>query len=375
MEEKEQSIAKSIKEYSDQISQLHIQLQEQESNFKEKLVLQRESITDDIQSIHDNQIAILRDKISSLEDSNRKALQEQEQEITSRLNKASSQQIQQLQLQLSQAQSQYKEQITAIKEEHSAEIDEMITQLDEVEAENEAHLQKTLQEVTSQKEVVISALSSHLAEERAKVETLEKEREEMMENLTSYEEHVNNLKQELEKRESEFEETVHALQLEKHHAERKIESDMRAAAEQQFADANKIYLQLQSNYDTVDEENAKLRKNAEEFEVHIDNLQRDHKNKEMECLAEVAQLRASLASAEASHVKTEQKFVAELEAAREVEYSLQSKLEEATTNCTQAHKSLAAVVGEKEKLQKENAELNGMCEELMGIVEARNFTN
>ena len=53
---------------------------------------------------------------------------------------------------------------------------------------------------------------------------------------------------------------------------------------------------------------------------------------------------------------------------------LEKRLEEARTNCSSAHMSLASVVAEKERLGRENAEINAVCEELMTMVEVDNRT-
>ena len=80
----------------------------------------------------------------------------------------------------------------------------------------------------------------------------------------------------------------------------------------------------------------------------------------------------ALATSEASRTRLEQECSIELETWKETEMVLRQKLDEASTNCKQAHMSLAALASKKEKLEKENVELNSVCEELMTMVEGGN---
>lgn len=51
---------------------------------------------------------------------------------------------------------------------------------------------------------------------------------------------------------------------------------------------------------------------------------------------------------------------------------LEEQLEQAKSNCSAAHMSLATIVASKEKLAKENEELTKICEELMATLETQN---
>lgn len=81
---------------------------------------------------------------------------------------------------------------------------------------------------------------------------------------------------------------------------------------------------------------------------------------------------SELANTEANRSRLEQEYTSQLDTFKENEDVIRQKLDEATTNCTQAHMSLATIVNAKEKLEKENNELNSVCEELMAIVESGN---
>ena len=76
-----------------------------------------------------------------------------------------------------------------------------------------------------------------------------------------------------------------------------------------------------------------------------------------------------LATEQANRTRLDHEYSSEIETLKDSEQILRQKLEEATTNYTQVHMSLATVVREKEKFEKENLELNSVCEELMAMVE------
>lgn len=66
-----------------------------------------------------------------------------------------------------------------------------------------------------------------------------------------------------------------------------------------------------------------------------------------------------------------QEFQTKIEKLQALQRDAQSKLEDANIARNAANLSLAAVVQEKEKLIKENMDLNSVCEELMAMVEGR----
>ena len=85
-------------------------------------------------------------------------------------------------------------------------------------------------------------------------------------------------------------------------------------------------------------------------------------------------LYAALAAVEADAAKATRNYTSEIECNRESEQVLRAELEIKKTECSTAHQSLATIVTEKERLKKDNAELNSVCEELMAMVEAGQST-
>ena len=53
------------------------------------------------------------------------------------------------------------------------------------------------------------------------------------------------------------------------------------------------------------------------------------------------------------------------------EKEITAKLDEAHANARTTHMTLASVVGEKERLIRENEEMKAVCEELMAMVESQ----
>ena len=77
-----------------------------------------------------------------------------------------------------------------------------------------------------------------------------------------------------------------------------------------------------------------------------------------------------MVEAEDEIVLERQKSTAEIKILRETEQDLRLKLQEAKKQCSAAHNSLAAMAYEKEKLIKENNELNSVCNELVTMIES-----
>ena len=64
-------------------------------------------------------------------------------------------------------------------------------------------------------------------------------------------------------------------------------------------------------------------------------------------------------------------FRIDLEESRAIEIELRKQLEEAKKTSQSIQSTFASLVGEKEKLLKENKDLNAICEELMGELESK----
>jgi hypothetical protein len=85
--------------------------------------------------------------------------------------------------------------------------------------------------------------------------------------------------------------------------------------------------------------------------------------------AELAGVRASLATAEASAARKVQDYNQNLEKIQREQKVLQARRDEALADRDAAHQSLSVAVAEKERLIKEVADLKEICDELMVMVE------
>jgi len=269
----------------------------------------------------------------------------------------------------------FEREVEKVREEHRAEIDELLSQLDLVEAEhNERYAEK--EQSVSQKDAIIAALGAQLAEATAKTTAAESELERNLALLESTQQESLRVEQALREAEDLMItiRTDHERALEAEKAKREVACDqvkdeMITAAEEQFARANETFMKLKHEHDAAKTKLIKMEKELNTVKREADKLEKEQIAKEDEINADVAQLKAALASAEATVARKSQKYNSEIQQLRAVEDNLLSRVEEANTNCATAHMSLATVVAEKERLTKELEEMKSVCEELMAMIE------
>jgi hypothetical protein len=255
----------------------------------------------------------------------------------------------------------HKAQLKKLDDEHRAEIDELIQQLDDVEIEQESKY-KDLQQRMNEKETIISVLSSQLVEANAVARKMDQKRimdEEQIsaarEELALCRQEVLSLQKKIETIKAEHAEDMENEAVKRRKAIQLVTEDGKAAAEAQFAEANKHYIRLKHEYDSAKLELKKLR------DIH-DNFVKDSKANEVSMLAIITKLKAELASAEARVAEVTQQYSVELENIRLADRALRSELEETKKNSALAHSSLA-------HMARENEELRKISEELMAMVE------
>jgi hypothetical protein len=272
-----------------------------------------------------------------------------------------SRQVAILQEQLLAEKEGHKDQLKLLDDEHRSEIDELIQQLDDVEREQESKY-KDLQQRVTEKETIISVLSSQLVEANAAARRMDQKRLIDEEQIAATKEELSLCRQEVLSLQKKVEtiKAEHAEDMEKESAKRRkaiqlVTEDVKAAAEAQFAEANKHYIRLKHEYDSTKSEIKKL------SDAH-DNFVKDSKANEVSMLAIITKLKAELASAEARVAEVTQQYSVELETIRLADRALRSELEETKKKCVLAHSSLA-------HMARENEELRKISEELMAMVE------
>mmetsp|Transcript_35752 Transcript_35752/g.43060 ORF Transcript_35752/g.43060 Transcript_35752/m.43060 type:complete len:514 (-) Transcript_35752:322-1863(-) len=263
------------------------------------------------------------------------------------------------------------DEIIGLQRQHRNEIDEMLQQLDQLEAEYSNQLQ-SIQQENAQKDVIVSALGQQLAETQRRTQLMEQEYQSKQMEMESMDiairetvEREDQLCATIEemKREREAEAVQEKIKIRQ--AVERTERDMRRSAEQQFGEANRVYGKLKGEFDDamseVDELKLALQRSEDEA--------RRSKMNESATRADLARLKADLASAEAAILEETQLNTTQLEAFQKREEEMQAQLEQARQECQNAHMGLANVVTEKERILAENRDLQSVCEELMLIVE------
>ena len=169
-----------------------------------------------------------------------------------------------------------------------------------------------------------------------------------------------------------------------------VRNETIAAAEEQFRKANEHYMSLKQEYDGAITKIGKLEKELRSVRRECENAKSETVPREAAMASEIAQSKAgkcgspthfgadrvsnervhpAIAASEASIARMVKEFQAKIETLQTVQRDVQSKLEDANIAGNAANLSRAAVVQEKEKLIKENMDLNAVCEELMAMVE------
>ena len=92
---------------------------------------------------------------------------------------------------------------------------------------------------------------------------------------------------------------------------------------------------------------------------------------EKEYESKIRDLKATQARVEADNARSAKQYTTEIADMRERERKLEKEFEKSRVDRDAAHSSLSSIVAEKERLKKENKELNDVCEELMAMVEGQ----
>jgi len=268
-------------------------------------------------------------------------------------------QISALQIQLVQEEKGHKKQLQSLHDEHASEIDDLIRRLDEFLAEQDQrdHEKETIISVLSSQLVEAKALASNLEYEKG---TLEKQINQLKDEVASCRPEISSLQRRLEIMKADHAQAMEHELIKRRKAVQLATQDIRAAAEVQFDEANKHYLRLKQD---CDDARAELKRTKQQHE----RAMKDVKANEVAVSSNIAKLKADLATADARVAEMVKQYSAEREGMLLAERALRSQLEEAQTNCSAAHASLAHVV-------RENQELRKISEELMAIVEGKQLS-
>jgi hypothetical protein len=249
--------------------------------------------------------------------------------------------------------------VAEIQTRHRKEIDELTAELDLFEAENEENIRK-LQESLKDKEAVISAMGSQLAEAESRFSTT-------IENQQLLHSKIEDLQGDLKKAKEEKAATEQEITKQiilKEKAIEDVANELTAKAEEQFEERNELYRVLKKKFDEATSKISILERDVRFAKKELDELKKRQEAREADLKDELAQAKASIAKSEANLARAEKNHRAELQLS-------QDELDASKATSQQIQKSLAVVVHEKEKLAAEVVDLKNISEELMAMVEER----
>ena len=185
-----------------------------------------------------------------------------------------------------------------VRDEHTAQIDEMLSQLDLVEAEHNEH-KAAMERALVEKDAIISALGSQLAEAQHQRELLESEIEKATGSLASTEEMLRQSQQVI----TELEGLLTELRAEHNRAieeqcrkgqkhSEQVRNETIAAAEVQFQKANEHYMALRQEYDAASRKAGKLEMEVRMLRREAENAKSEAVSKEVALASELAQSKA-----------------------------------------------------------------------------------
>jgi len=266
--------------------------------------------------------------------------------------------------------------VQELRKEHTGEIDELISQLDLVEAENKK-VSIALETKMKQKDAIIAALGTQLAEATSRSSELDAEHQTYVDALKAATEEANLTKIQYstllaswERSKLEHKKAMDDEKRKRHEARDEVRAEMIAAAEEQFAKANVEYLRLKSEFELTVARLGKAEREIQAMSIILEVARKEQATKEMDMAAELAQAKAVIATNEANSARKVQEYTIVVERLNATQRDMQTKLDESNENCKAAHLSLGSIVAEKEKLVLENKDLKEVCEELMAMVEA-----
>ena len=188
--------------------------------------------------------------------------------------------------------------VKEVRIEHAAQIDEMLSQLDLVEAEHNQRYD-TIEKSVTQKDAIISALGSQLAETQHRKTELKSEYEATTKILEATKDDL----QFSRKAATELEESLEELRIEHKNSvetEKKksqalcdqVRNETIAAAEEQFSKANGHYMTLKNEYNIAVTKIEKLEKELRSIRRDVESAKSEGVSREAAVAAELAQSKA-----------------------------------------------------------------------------------
>ena len=263
----------------------------------------------------------------------------------------------------------------------ASEIDLLIQQLDEVEADFSAKLHNA-ETTIREKDAIIGALGHNIRElkedngrlrldlqlQKDVVELTRTELDKTNGRLLEAREEIAQQANEYEKL---LEQEVHRLEV----RAKRVEKEVVSQAEGQFAQAKQLYDAVLSQQDELKLERNDISKQLQASKDQAKRREAKAKTAEADLLATIASLKAEVAASEARAMSLQRERKVASEEAEDRIRVLEEALEQSDKERASMKEEWMLARTNEERLAKENAELNVMCEELMSIVEGANTGN
>lgn len=278
----------------------------------------------------------------------------------------------------------YDERVRKVGESHSEELDELLKQLDLVEAEHTEKLDSKTK-LIGEKEEALQSLRQELKEIQAQWRSLDLEKaklttqwQESQQEGQKSRDKVRQLEDDLVRLKATHEDFVAQAEKTKEEACNEARDETIARAESQFKQANDLYIRLKKQFDTSTAKVSQLEQELKSNKTILSKVKRDKETNDVNLRSELAEAKAANASAEADAAAKAKAYRKEMAGLLKAANDFENKAMEAESLTKSVQTTLANVVAEKQKLQKqfeaiqvEREELKQVCEELMSELEGQ----
>jgi chromosome segregation ATPase len=264
--------------------------------------------------------------------------------------------------------------LTQVNEAHEKEQDQMTRKFGEAESDYRARF-TDLQKSTSEKDAIITALGSQLADAHGRskkgdehVRGLTDKLAQSRKELTQAYGEIGRLKHELQTLSEKHEAFVKDAESAKEEACEEARDEMIERAEIQFKQANELYVKLKKQYDVCKKKVTALDSELSKTKQSL----REHETSQSGFKEQVDSLKAENSKIEEEATRKGKEYRKEMERLLQAAEDFEKKFKAAEDTSRHAYKKLATVKAEKDKLQAECDEIKSVCEELMAMVEGQN---
>ena len=272
-------------------------------------------------------------------------------------------------------------QLRQARESNRDELDEIMLALSDLEEEQKERNAQN-ETLLKEKDAIVAALGSQLAETQKRIILLEDSLAESTNALKRAEEDAIRAKigadssqDELAKMKESHSRTLASEQQKSAKAIEAAREETIQEAEEQFKAANDVYRKVVQDFKAEQKKVAELSDNLATVKFDLEKAKKLHASEIAELNDHVAELESRQAQAHASAAREVKKHLDELEKLRAVEKDLQERISQSELFSRSLQKLLASVVADKERLTAENEELQKVCEETLSLYESKSSSS